>query len=210
MKHELKITEDNYREVVLKRGIITCWILLAICLVVKIFGGNFFNIVFNDENFVKFCEYVDKSFIRYIIYFAYFILESSVIIFIIKPDLKFKSLKYFLYLFGCSLFWIIKVLVENSVIKIYIPLFSIISLVILYFILLIFSKKPLYSVLIILYQTALGACSSLIKNISLNGLLSKSAFLTFIFYIDYYIVFVLTLLYVRIKYIKRRKKDGIN
>ena len=47
-------TKDKYNRVI-KRSIILCWIALAICFIVKIFGGNFFEIVvhrglfFDDE-----------------------------------------------------------------------------------------------------------------------------------------------------------------
>lgn len=61
MKHKNNITDENYEEVVLRRAINICWVLLAICFVVKIFGGNFFNIVCNNEKFVEFCNYVDNS-----------------------------------------------------------------------------------------------------------------------------------------------------
>lgn len=60
MKHKNNITDENYEEVVLRRAINICWILLAICFVVKIFGGNFFDIICNNEKFVEFCSYVDN------------------------------------------------------------------------------------------------------------------------------------------------------
>lgn len=60
MKHKNNITDENYEEVVLRRAINICWILLAICFVMKIFGGNFFDIVCNNEKFVEFCSYVDN------------------------------------------------------------------------------------------------------------------------------------------------------
>lgn len=60
MKHKNNITDENYEEVVLRRAINICWALLAIYFIVKIFGGNFFNIVCNNEKFVEFCSYVDN------------------------------------------------------------------------------------------------------------------------------------------------------
>ena len=199
MKHELKITKDNYREVVLKRSIIICWVLLAICLVIKIFGGNFFTIVCENEKFVAFCIYFDSTFIKYVIYIGYFLLESNIFALILKPDTKLKNKRFVVYLMSCVLFWIIKVLVENNIIKISVSLFSFISMIILYLLLFMFSKKPVKSLLIILYQFAIAFVSSFIKNISFGGFMSSSALLTFIFYIDYYIVFILTYLYEKYK-----------
>ena len=41
-------TKDKYNRVI-KRSIILCWIALAICFIVKIFGGNFFEIVVHND-----------------------------------------------------------------------------------------------------------------------------------------------------------------
>lgn len=68
MKSREVVTKDNYKQIVLKRMIILCWILLAVCFVVKIFGGNFFNIVCQNKRFIKACEFVDKNvWLQYII-----------------------------------------------------------------------------------------------------------------------------------------------
>lgn len=68
MKSREVVTKDNYKQIVLKRMIILCWILLAVCFVVKIFGGNFFNIVCQNERFIKVCDYVDENvWLQYII-----------------------------------------------------------------------------------------------------------------------------------------------
>ena len=49
----------------LKRVIIVCWIALAICFGIKLFGGNLFEIMCNNENFIKVCEYADNHFWAY-------------------------------------------------------------------------------------------------------------------------------------------------
>lgn len=68
MKSREVVTRDNYKRIVLKRMIILCWILLAVCFVVKVFGGNFFNIVCQNERFTKVCVFVDKNvWMQYII-----------------------------------------------------------------------------------------------------------------------------------------------
>ena len=51
-----KLDKERY----LKRVIIVCWIALAICFGIKLFGGNLFEIMCNDENFIKVCEYADS------------------------------------------------------------------------------------------------------------------------------------------------------
>lgn len=50
-----------------------CWIVLVCCFIVKIFGGNYFEIALNNEKFIAFCYYVDdhiylKMFLALIMY----------------------------------------------------------------------------------------------------------------------------------------------
>ena len=61
MKIKVATNEENYAQVVLKRAIVICWMLLFVCFAVKIFGGDFFNIICESDNFSKFCEFVDGS-----------------------------------------------------------------------------------------------------------------------------------------------------
>ena len=63
-----KLDKERY----LKRVIIVCWIALAICFGIKLFGGNLFEIMCNNENFIKVCEYADNHWwANYIIYVPY-------------------------------------------------------------------------------------------------------------------------------------------
>lgn len=208
MKHELKITKDNYREVVLKRAIIICWVLLAICFVIKIFGGNFFAIVCTNEKFVKICEYCDTSFIRYIIYLAYFIFDAFIILKIIYPQLKFKQSKTWIYVCLCLVLWVIKVLFENKILTFNNTFMSIATIVYLYIILALVSKKYVFSFLIIGYDAILSLISSLIKSISLSNFITDSMLITSIFMIDYYIMLILTALYSKLIYNKKLKKEN--
>ena len=59
-----KLDKERY----LKRVIVVCWIALAICFGIKLFGSNLFEIMCENENFIKVCEYADNHFwARYII-----------------------------------------------------------------------------------------------------------------------------------------------
>ena len=53
-----KLDKERY----LKRVIIVCWIALAICFGIKLFGGNLFEIMCSNENFIKVCNYADNHF----------------------------------------------------------------------------------------------------------------------------------------------------
>lgn len=56
-----KLDKERY----LKRVIVVCWIALAICFCIKLFGGNLFEIMCKNENFIKVCEYADNHFWAY-------------------------------------------------------------------------------------------------------------------------------------------------
>lgn len=56
-----KLDKERY----LKRVIVVCWIALAICFGIKLFGGNLFEIMCENENFIKVCEYADNHFWAY-------------------------------------------------------------------------------------------------------------------------------------------------
>lgn len=56
-----KLNKERY----LKRVIVVCWIALAICFGIKLFGGNLFEIMCENENFIKVCEYADNHFWAY-------------------------------------------------------------------------------------------------------------------------------------------------
>ena len=63
-----KLDKERY----LKRVIVVCWIALAICFGIKLFGGNLFEIMCDNERFVRFCDFADDNFwVSYIINSAY-------------------------------------------------------------------------------------------------------------------------------------------
>lgn len=56
-----KLNKERY----LRRVIVVCWIALAICFGIKLFGGNLFEIMCSNENFIKVCEYAENNFWAY-------------------------------------------------------------------------------------------------------------------------------------------------
>lgn len=62
---KVKTTAETYKSVVLRRAIIICWLLLFVCFTLKIFGGNYFEIVVKEPRFVEFCQYLDNNIFLY-------------------------------------------------------------------------------------------------------------------------------------------------
>ena len=73
----------------IKRAIILCWILLAVCFAIKLFGGNWFEIVCANEHFIKFCDFIDKAYINYPLSCVFYI--TSNFFFIISFNGKTNS-----------------------------------------------------------------------------------------------------------------------
>jgi hypothetical protein len=191
------VTKDNYKQVVLKRAIILCWVLLGICFIVKIFGGNFFNIVCNNERFISVCHFIDTSIIRYFIYYLTFIYSMLMLYLIVKPKTSKKNL--LLYLLVISLLWVLKLIVEIFNIYINIVFANIMLFVITYLIVFLFTKKPLQSLFVIGYDFVLTLVSAIIKNIGITNAISDYFIIDIIFLIDYYILLTITMLYRKIK-----------
>ena len=61
-----KVIVDKAR--LLRRVIVISWVSLGLCFLIKIFGGNFFEIVCNNDKYKALCEYADSHFwLKYVI-----------------------------------------------------------------------------------------------------------------------------------------------
>lgn len=201
MKEKVKITEDNYKEIILKRAIILCWVLLAICFAIKIFGGNFFEIVCTNEKFIKVCEFINNSWIYSLLAYISFTSTSLLLLLIVRENKKFFTRNTLIFWLVVSIYWIFKLLVELEIIKLSVTVMSFIDYPILWLLLFLFTKKPLKSIFAVVLMILFTFISVFVKNIGLTNKITDSALITLIFMIDYYIMLILTFLYSK----KRRK-----
>lgn len=191
--------KENYKARLLRRAIILCWVLLALCLVVKIFGGNYFNIVCENENFIKFCNFVDNSILRYVLYYFSFFFINAMLIYICNPYFKICSKNGIVYIIFSLFIWTAKVICEYFSLNNYTLIYNIISFPLTYLLIYVGSKKPLLSLFAVIYDFVLAMVSSVVKSISISGNLTNSFLLTSIFMIDYYILLILSVLYRKYK-----------
>ena len=56
---------------IVKRTILLCWAALIACLVIKLFGGNYFDIVVENQNIINICNYIDGNFLKVIVRFVF-------------------------------------------------------------------------------------------------------------------------------------------
>ena len=89
-----KLGKERY----LKRVIVVCWIALAICFGIKLFGGNLFEIMCENENFIKVCEYADNHWwADYLISFIYSYISNYFTILAICGKWKFSKIEFIIY-----------------------------------------------------------------------------------------------------------------
>lgn len=185
MDKDKVVTEDNYKQVVLKRMITLCWVLLGICFVVKIFGGNFFAFV-GDSEVVRYIEsnYVLLTIVQFVFYFAqsYLYLTS-----VIKGKTVLKIVVTVL------LFTLKALLIIDEV---FITISMIAETLILIFLPIIFKCKWYNSIIMYLLLMLFQLISLFTKNI---GIISfpDTTLVGYVYMIDYYIMLLLTMLYSR-------------
>jgi hypothetical protein len=196
-----KVEVDKAR--LLRRVIIISWASLAICFVIKIFGGNFFEIMCENPNYKALCEYADTHFwCKYLICFVSSIFCHSLYILSILQKYKF-SLKEFLFTF-ISIIISCFLKLTNQHIGVIFDLWIAFGLP---FVLLgkSFSKKWWHVIIASLLTFVFQFISLLVKNLSI-GIIDESTFVSLIYGIDVYIMCFLYYLYRN--YVKEQNKMG--
>lgn len=166
------------------------WILLIVCLIIKLFGGNWFELNSENSKFIDFCNYVDnnlwlKMILACIIYLisGYFILSC---ILNKKLDKKLILIFFPLMMLKSILNWYL------SIIPFVLDLFILIGLTT------IINKNIKRSVLSYLFILLLQILTLLTRNLSfgLSEFNFNNTFVEqFLFQIDYYIMIILWYLY---------------
>ena len=197
-KLKVVTNEDNYKEVVIKRAIILCWFLLFVCFIIKIFGGNFFNIICNNEKFVVMCEIINKNIIKYLIYYITFLYTLSNLLIICNPNIEIISIKFLLFIFIITIYWFLKLVIDLVFININILIYNIINFCILYIILLVFSKRKYNSLFVVIYDLLITLLSVFVKNLGVI-VITDNFMIDIIYVLDYYIILTITSLYSKLK-----------
>lgn len=189
------ITEENYKEVVLKRSIITCWVLLALCLVIKLFGGNFFNIACEHENFIKVCEFIDNGWIYYLIAFIFYFVSTFIFYYTVGSSKKISKQTVLIISIPLIICYASKFLSTTFALILDYIAYLIVSIIL--------CKKSNFNrkqtiiriVLGFILNNAFQLISLFIKNFGLFDIMDNNTLLQIIFSIDYYIMLVLYMLY---------------
>lgn len=183
-----------------KQTIVICWIALFSFWAVKLFGGNFFEILVENENFVKFSELVQSTWLKNFFSLITTFIGNFLIFSAISQKIKY-NLKDTIII---SLLIISMWFVVN-----FVPDFLGLSFWYGYFLILIFSflyqkgNKRFLGFLAIILDIVFCTISMLIRNQNLN--IMSNYMLTVIMSIDLYIMYALYCFYSILYKLKKEK-----
>ena len=168
--------------------ILISWIALIICLIVKLFGGNWFELWLENDNFIKFCEFVDNTqWLKMVLAFIIGIFTTYPLMCLIYNVKYYKGLWVVLYII---------IMILKSLSSWYFKIGSyIIDLLILIIIPMIITKNWKRPIIVNILTMALQLLTILIRNVN-SGLNAADTFIEqFLIKIDYYLVLILLYLY---------------
>lgn len=181
-----KIAKERYTTPFrLKVLIIVCWIAYIICLIIKLCGGNRFEIATSNETFIAICDYIDNTlWLKMMIACINFIIVGSIIILAILKQLFYKWYQALLF---------IPLMITASIVGWYNSIINSILSFVIYLLPIIFIPKQWYraivgTCLLILFQFI----SLITKNVNEIYLNNESTLVSIILQID---VIILSLIY---------------
>lgn len=181
--------KDKYKTL-----ITACWVVLLCCFVVKLLGGNWFEIACSNEKFIAFCNWFKLESIQYYIItgITSLIANSLCIMSMIKKQYKKDKLTIIIF---CLLLitHIIRCLIDKYLhIQIFISFIDVLVMVGIPLIIDIKKWKRVIMgvIFILLFQTI----SLITKNLGVNNI-DDNVVTSLIFMIDYYIMLLLYYLY---------------
>lgn len=188
----------------LKRVIIVCWLALIICSCIKLFGGNLFEIVCENENFIKVCNYADNHWwADYLISCAYCLVSNYFFILAICGKWKFTRNQFIV--FAVTTFCVCFIKFFGIYISLIADVWQVIIMPCIFTI-----KEPkrhwfvlLGNIMAFGFQTI----SMLMRNISFGIVTNNGTLVSMIYSIDVVLMFVLYYLYSNFKR-ERRVKNG--
>ncbi len=177
----------------IKRAIIACWVMLVACFAIKLFGGNWFEVVCTNEHFLKICEFIEGNKFAYVPLSLFVYLIPTVFI-LLSVCRKPKPNKSQLILIASSLFvcWAISYISDTAKYFMEIIVISILPTLVP---LLDKERKPLREIAKHWYRGILANAIILVfqllslitRNIGLKSL-NDNLVITYITLIDYYIM----------------------
>lgn len=179
--------------------IITCWILLVLCCIAKLFGANWFEPNVNNEKIKVMFGFLDEHIVwKYIVYCIYAAIAHSLVINAILGQKFYTLIQAIIF---------IPIIIGMSLLSWYNNILSSVLNTLCYLLTIIWLKKKWYIAIIgIALMLGFQTLSILIKNVGSWNLNNEPALVALLMQIDALIMIVLYYLYSN--YIKF-KKEGV-
>lgn len=169
--------------------IISCWVVLIICLLIKLLGGNYFQIVCQNQTIIKVCNYIENSFLYYVFCFILYFFGTIFYFKAVLRQIKLRN-KYLCIYVVVVVLWLLKLLLNK-----YICLTFGIEMLCLICIPTIFNRKKWWKyILCYMLTIAFQVITLITKNIGLK-MVDTNFLIGIIYSIDYYIMIILFYLY---------------
>lgn len=176
--------KDKYKTL-----ITACWIVLICCFIVKLLGGNWFEIACNNDKFIAFCNTYKNTIIEYIIGFITYT-TTATLYYLALFKRKWYVKKDIIWIVLISIFAIVK----RIFIKYQLLLGLTEILIIIGFPIILDIKKWYRPIIAYGLTFVFQLISLLTKNIGIK-VIDDNFIVSLIFSIDYYIMLILYYLY---------------
>lgn len=181
---------------VIKTAIIISWIVLAVCFIIKIIGGKWFNIATNNKTFMAVCAFIDNHlWLQNIIAFLTNLLTVTLLNLAVLKQKALRVEQFILVFVTTLIQFVVAILGELLNNQIIILVGFGVSFIPYFICPLILSRKLLRSLVAVLLYLAFQFVSVSIKGLAITQVNSDSTLIALIYGIDLYIMLILYYLY---------------
>lgn len=172
-----------------KITIVLCWLSLFSFWAIKLFGGNWFEIMVKNENFVKFSDTVQNTWLKYLVSLIATTLSNYLMLGAVLQTIKFKGKRCVTLVLSIFISWSVSNFVNVVILK----MFAGYIVAIIAAIIFNAGKKKLYGILCIGLDFVFSTISMVTRGVELS--LITDYLVLLIGSIDLYIMYCLYFLY---------------
>lgn len=185
-----------------KATICICWVSLFAFWAIKLFGGNFFEIVVQNENFIAFSNLVQNTWLKYLVSFITIAVAKYLTFGAICQKFVFKGKQLLFVIFGIVSIWTISNFMPLG--KLQFP--SWYAYLVFIVASLIYQKgwKKSFGILAIAFELGFAFISMQVKNLPIETM--SNYLITSIFIFDLYLMLALYYLYSNLIKLKKGEK----
>lgn len=181
-----------------KTTIIMCWIALFVFWAIKLFGGNFFEIAVQNENFLRFSEKVETTWLKYLVSFVTIALSNYMTLGAVCQKLYFRGKQSIVVWLSIISMLVVANFIEIDFLKMWYGY-------ILTFLIPLFYQvryRKLLGLLAVVFDLGFSIISMFVRNIPF--VVSSNYMISMIMSIDIYLMICLYYLYSNLINMKRR------